>query len=69
MTQVPYMLPGARMGYRMGEGKLIDALTHDALIGSLVPGHMGLTAENVAEMLAFPENNAMNWLLLVIHVR
>lgn len=50
MTQVPYMLPGARMGYRMGDGKLIDALTHDALIDSLVPGHMGLTAENVAAM-------------------
>ncbi len=48
MSAVPYMLPGARNGYRMGSGELVDALTHDALFDSLVPGHMGLTAENVA---------------------
>lgn len=48
MSGVPYMLPGARNGYRMGNGELIDTLTHDALFDSLVPGHMGLTAENVA---------------------
>ena len=48
MSGVPYMLPGARNGYRMGSGELVDALTHDALYDSLVPGHMGMTAENVA---------------------
>jgi acetyl-CoA C-acetyltransferase len=48
MSGVPYMLPGARNGYRMGSGELVDALTHDALFDSLVPGHMGMTAENVA---------------------
>jgi len=48
MSGVPYMLPGARNGYRMGNGELVDALTHDALYDSLVPGHMGITAENVA---------------------
>jgi acetyl-CoA C-acetyltransferase len=29
---------------------MIDALTHDALVDSLVPGHMGMTAENVAAL-------------------
>jgi len=50
MTQSPYMVPSGRTGARMGDTKMIDSLTHDALIDSLVPGHMGLTAENVAVM-------------------
>jgi len=50
MTQAPYMVPSARTGARMGDVKMIDALTHDALVDSLVPGHMGMTAENVAEL-------------------
>ncbi len=50
MTRVPYMLDKARAGYRMNDGVITDAMFHDALVDSLVPGHMGLTAENVAEM-------------------
>lgn len=56
MTQAPFMLPKARMGYRMGgiptEGgaELYDSLIHDALYDALVPGHMGVTADNVAKL-------------------
>jgi len=49
MTNAPYMLPKARMGYRMGPGSVEDAMIHDGLFDRLVPGHMGLTAENIAE--------------------
>lgn len=49
MTNAPYMLPKARMGYRMNQGKIEDAMIHDGLFDALVPGHMGLTAENIAE--------------------
>lgn len=49
MTNAPYMLGKARMGYRMGPGSLEDAMLHDGLVDALVPGHMGITAENVAE--------------------
>ncbi|PKM76679.1 MAG: acetyl-CoA C-acyltransferase [Firmicutes bacterium HGW-Firmicutes-15] len=49
MTNAPYMLPKARMGYRMGPGKVEDAMLHDGLVDRLVPGHMGMTAENIAE--------------------
>lgn len=49
MTNAPYMLPKARMGYRMNAGSIEDAMIHDGLFDSLVPGHMGLTAENIAE--------------------
>lgn len=49
MTNSPYLLPKGRMGYRMGTGKIEDSMIHDGLNDELVPGHMGLTAENVAE--------------------
>ncbi|MGI6487242.1 MAG: thiolase family protein [Syntrophothermaceae bacterium] len=50
MTNAPYMIPKARMGYRMNQGTIEDAMIHDGLFDQLVPGHMGLTAENIAEM-------------------
>ncbi|MBA2769235.1 MAG: acetyl-CoA C-acetyltransferase [Sporichthyaceae bacterium] len=31
MTQAPYLLPGAREGYRYGDSKVVDATSHDAL--------------------------------------
>lgn len=49
MTNAPYMLAKARMGYRMNAGTVEDAMIHDGLFDSLVPGHMGITAENIAE--------------------
>lgn len=49
MTNAPYLLPKARMGYRLNAGTVEDHLIHDALVDELVPGHMGITAENVAE--------------------
>ncbi len=48
MTNAPYLLPKGRMGYRMGVGTIEDSMIHDGLNDELVPGHMGLTAENVA---------------------
>lgn len=48
MTNTPYLLPNARMGYRMGPGAVEDHMLHDGLVDELVPGHMGFTAENVA---------------------
>jgi len=49
MSNVPYMIPKGRTGYRLGPGRLEDAMLCDGLIDELVPGHMGITAENVAE--------------------
>ncbi len=31
MTVAPYLLPGARAGYRMGDSKIVDAMMHDGL--------------------------------------
>ncbi len=49
MTNIPYIMQKARMGYRMGDGKIEDAMIADGLFDRLVPGHMGITAENIAE--------------------
>jgi acetyl-CoA C-acetyltransferase len=49
MSQTPYLLTKGRTGYRMGPGTLEDHMLYDGLVDELVPGHMGMTAENVAE--------------------
>jgi acetyl-CoA C-acetyltransferase len=50
MSRAPYLLPKARFGYRMGDGELIDSMTHDGLTCALEGCHMGVTAENVAAL-------------------
>lgn len=47
MSNVPYVLPGARWGYRLGHGALTDALTC-ALTCPITGVHMGIYAGEVA---------------------
>ncbi|MDD4437178.1 MAG: acetyl-CoA C-acetyltransferase [Tissierellia bacterium] len=49
MSDAPYLLPKARWGHRMGDGKVIDYMVHDGLWDIFNDYHMGITAENVAE--------------------
>src|SRR6201997_2311804 len=49
MTNAPYLLPQARSGYRLGDGKLIDSMIHDGLWDSYEDFHRGMTGELVAE--------------------
>ncbi|ABI68002.1 thiolase family protein [Syntrophomonas wolfei] len=49
MSNIPYLLQQARSGYRMGDGKVQDAMLSDGLVCQLAGGHMGMTAENIAE--------------------
>ncbi|MBF2735724.1 MAG: acetyl-CoA C-acetyltransferase [Betaproteobacteria bacterium AqS2] len=48
MSQAPHALPGARTGYRLGDGRLVDTMVHDGLWDVFNEYHMGVTAENVA---------------------
>src|ERR1700691_5252819 len=43
MTQAPYLLPGARAGYRLGDGALIDSMMHDGLTDAFDHIAMGLS--------------------------
>ena len=49
MSMAPYLLYNARFGYRMGAGKMDDALIRDALTDAFGGYHMGITAENICE--------------------
>ncbi|MEC2070943.1 acetyl-CoA C-acetyltransferase [Alkalihalophilus marmarensis] len=49
MSQAPYVMPNARWGQRMGDGKLVDTMIYDALTDKFNNIHMGVTAENIAE--------------------
>ena len=45
MTQAPYLLPGARAGYRIGDGKLVDSMMYDGLFCAFDQVAMGLGTE------------------------
>ena len=48
MTAAPYLLPGARAGYRMGDGKLVDSMIADGLWCAFDAVHMGAGTEKYA---------------------
>ena len=47
MDMAPYMLPKARTGYRMGDGKLVDSMIHDGLWDAFNNKHMGDQSDDV----------------------
>lgn len=49
MSMAPYLLKGARFGYRLGNAEVIDSLVNDALWCAINDYHMGNTAENICE--------------------
>jgi len=49
MDNAPYILRKARRGYRLGDGKLVDAMVFDGLWDYYNNFHMGNTAELVSE--------------------
>ena len=53
MSMVPYGLPKARWGYRMdvsSRGEVLDLMVFDGLYEIFYGYHMGVTAENIAEL-------------------
>ncbi|MFN6964779.1 MAG: acetyl-CoA C-acetyltransferase [Pyrinomonadaceae bacterium] len=49
MSNIPYAMPGARDGYRMGNQQVLDLMIHDGLWCPFENWHMGNTGEVVAE--------------------
>ena len=47
MDQAPYLLPKARTGYRMGDGKIVDSMVHDGLWDAFSHKHMGDQSDDV----------------------
>src|SRR6478672_1392412 len=49
MSNIPYAMPGARDGYRMGNQQVVDLMVHDGLWCPFENWHMGNTGEVVAD--------------------
>jgi acetyl-CoA C-acetyltransferase len=51
MSNAPYLLPGARFGFRMGDIKALDAMTHDGLTNPFTDKQMINEASEVSNEL------------------
>src|ERR671927_1845940 len=51
MSRAPYLLPNARQGFRMGDVKALDAMTHDGLTNPFTGKQMAPEASDVAAEL------------------
>jgi acetyl-CoA C-acetyltransferase len=49
MSNIPYAMPQARDGFRMGNGQVVDLMIHDGLWCPFENWHMGNTGEIVAD--------------------
>src|SRR5215472_12018423 len=48
MSNAPYLLKGARWGYRMGHAEAIDSMLAEGLTCAITSRHMGMTADEIA---------------------
>jgi len=51
MSNAPYLLTGARSGYKIGDGRLVDELLRDGLTSPIDNLHMGNIVDQLAEEL------------------
>jgi acetyl-CoA C-acetyltransferase len=63
MSNAPYILKKARFGYRLGDGVLIDLMTHDGLTSSFDRKHMVEQASFVSRELGIPREDQDRWAL------
>jgi acetyl-CoA C-acetyltransferase len=63
MTNAPYILKKARFGYRLGDGTLIDLMTHDGLTSTFDQKHMVEQASFVSRELGISREEQDRWAL------
>jgi acetyl-CoA C-acetyltransferase len=63
MSKAPYMLKDARFGFRMGDGKAIDAMINDGLTNPFSGKHMAQEASEVAAELELTRPDLDRWSL------
>ena len=63
MSNAPYVLKKARFGYRLGDGTLIDLMTHDGLTSSFDGRHMVEQASFVSRELGISREEQDSWAL------
>ena len=63
MSQAPYLLPGARFGFRMGDVKALDAMVHDGLTNPFSGKQMFVEATEVSDELEMTRADLDRWAL------
>ena len=63
MSKAPYLVPNARFGYRMGEGKFLDAMVSDGLTNAFTGKQMFQEATEVGEELEITRADLDKWAL------
>jgi acetyl-CoA C-acetyltransferase len=63
MSNAPYILKKARFGYRLGDGTLIDLMTHDGLTSTFDKRHMVEQASFVSRELGISREDQDEWAL------
>ncbi len=63
MSNAPYLLGKARFGYKLGDGTLIDSMTHDGLTSSFDQRHMVEQASFVSRELGISREAQDRWAL------
>src|SRR5213080_3007912 len=63
MSNAPYALKKARFGYRLGDGSLIDLMTHDGLVSTFDNRHMVEQASFVSRELGISREDQDRWAL------
>jgi acetyl-CoA C-acetyltransferase len=61
MSNAPYLLPGARFGFRMGDVTAIDAMTHDGLTNPFTGKQMINEASEVSNELEITRPDMDRW--------
>ena len=67
MSNIPYLIPEARKGYKMGHAQFVDAMFSDGLMDAFYNIHMGQTAENVAKLYSISREEQDEFALLSHH--
>ena len=63
MSGAPYLLPGARFGYRMGDAKALDAMVNDGLTNPFSGKQMFVEATEIGDELELTRPDLDRWAL------
>ena len=67
MTNAPYVLPGARAGYRMGDQTVVDIMTHDGLFCAFDSCMMGDSSDRKNDDLGIGRAEQDEWAATSMH--